>query len=361
MDLGYFFKGMQNKETSASAWLATLLRHDRGFRSAFFDLIGVDHAHADSHTWEINVETELSGPCDVTLETEDTFVFVENKVSASARTENQFLRYYLGAARGARAAKRLVAVYLGPSVSTGLAERDRVVGDALFLDRVAAGRGDYAVCLGWKDHIGNLVDVATASDDWFARTGLEAILRHIEKLERGRPPNAQREFLRRLMRSVAQQVVASARHDGLSDTVRLDRWASVGEETLYTPSRAITTFLTLTFDEDEEEPYELHDVVVGDHIRLRRVTVAFNPSSKRGRQDRELMARWRSMIASGAVFVPGIGEVPAVNDTSFAIAAAFEGSSRVLEALLVERATAALAFAESAAAWTAVRAVDELR
>ena len=68
MDLEFFFRGMQNKETSASAWLATLLRHNGQFRRALFGLINVEPPIDPEVNWEIAVETELDGWVDVTLE-----------------------------------------------------------------------------------------------------------------------------------------------------------------------------------------------------------------------------------------------------------------------------------------------------
>ena len=52
---------------------------------------------------------------------------------------------------------------------------------------------------GWKDNVADLVDLTTADDDWFARSGRDAILAHIEQVERGRPFDPQREFLRQLI------------------------------------------------------------------------------------------------------------------------------------------------------------------
>ena len=128
VDLNFFFAGMQNKETTASAWLATMLSYNLAFRGEFLKLTGVEPPLDPARPWQINVETELSGPCDVTLEDDDTLVFLEDKVSASAKTKGQFRRYHHGAANS-RAAKQLVGIYLGPSVSTGEVERSDLIGD----------------------------------------------------------------------------------------------------------------------------------------------------------------------------------------------------------------------------------------
>jgi hypothetical protein len=344
MDLDFFFKGMQNKETSASAWLATLLHHNAAFRREFLGLVGVEPPLDPARRWVVNVETPLSGPCDVTLEDEDTLVFLEDKVSASAKTKGQFLRYYLGALdKPDLAAKRLVGVYLGPSVSTGDDERESVTGHPEFSGRRAAGFNDDAKCLGWKDNLSDVVEVATTDDDWFARKGLAAILAHIVKVEGGRPFNQQREDLRQLMKRVAQRVMAAGREAGWGPKVRLERWAGIGYEAQYTPTVGITTFLTLWYDEDEDPPYDLHGVVVDNRIRARG-TVSFNPSVKHGRRDTELMARWASLTAAGCVEVPGIGEVPLVNEITFTTGVELDKTVIEVEELLVAWGTAVLGY-----------------
>ena len=344
MDLDFFFKGMQNKETSASAWLATLLRDNTSFRREFLGLVGVEPPLDPARPWVVNVETPLNGPCDVTLEDEDTFVFLEDKVSASAKTKGQFLRYYLGALdKSDLAAKRLVGLYLGPSVSTGDDERESVTGHTEFGKRRAAGFNDDAKCLGWKDNLSDVVEVATTDDDWFARTGLGAILAHIAKVERGRPFNQQREDLRQLMKRVAQRVMVAGGDGGWGPNVRLERWASVGQEALLTPSVGITTFLILSYDEDEDYPYELHGVVDGDQVKV-HASLSFNPSSKHGMRDADLMTRWASLTTLGRAAVPGIGEVPLVNGNSFAMGLDFDGTAVELEQKLVAWGTAVLGY-----------------
>jgi hypothetical protein len=343
--LGYFFKGMQNKETSASAWLATMLRYDERFRRQFMALVRVDPPLDPSDNWTVQVETELNGPCDITLESDTTFVFLENKVSASSKTERQFLRYYLGAQeRSTLAAKRLVGIYLGPSASIGEDELYKLTSHPSFSLR-AVSNGDAAVCLGWKDNVADVVELATADDDWFARTGIAAILAHIAKLEAGRQPNPQREFLRALMWRVRDRVI-----DG-GGAAQLDRWASIGQEALYTRSVPITTFITLSYDEDLEEPHELHDVVdlaTGEvHVRA---SVSLNPSAKQGQRSPALMSRWQPLIAADQVRVGGVGELHAVNEVTLAVGQDYSGPARELEDLPVRWATGILQFGRSVSA-----------
>jgi hypothetical protein len=226
-------------------------------------------------------------------------------------------------------------------VATGQEELATLTSDSAFLDRIAAGRGDAAVCLGWKDNIAGVVDAATSQDDWFARTGIESILAHIAKLERGRPFNQQRDSLRQLMKRTGDRVMAASLDVGWGEGVRLERWASGGQEALYTPAVAVTTFLTLMYNEDDEYPYDLHDVVVGDRVQV-HASISFNPSTKLGLRDADLMRQWNSLTAAGMADVPGVGRVPLVNDISFATGIDFSGTAAELESLLVEWGIAVL-------------------
>ena len=101
--LTHFFSGAQSKEETASAYLATLLDSDPEFRVRFLDLADVEPRLDGSLEWAVRVEDSRvnTGTVDVTLEwppgDPTTFVMVENKVSASAKTDGQFRKYYRGA------------------------------------------------------------------------------------------------------------------------------------------------------------------------------------------------------------------------------------------------------------------------
>jgi hypothetical protein len=346
LDLKFFFKGMQNKETSASAWLATLLHHNEAFRKGFLDLVLDDGAPDRGLSWAVNVETPLvSGPCDVTLDNgRDTFILLEDKVSASAMKEEQLLGYYQGALGDPeRRTKRVVAAYLGPNSATGEGETALVRESKEWLERQAQGTRDRTACLGWKDNITGLVERTTDVDDWFARTGLAAILAHIQKLERGRPPNPEREILRNLLADVARRVMDEGGPAGWGPNVRFDRWASRGQEAQYTPNVDVTTFLAFLYDEDPDPPYALRDVVHGDIVRG-RLSVSFSPSVKHGRLNQELMALWKDLAATGSITLPVIGEIKQVNKMSYAAGVDFYGTRAELADWLVGWGVSVLTF-----------------
>jgi hypothetical protein len=62
--------------------------------------------------------------------------------------------------------------------------------------------------------------------------------------------------------------------------VRFDRWPSHGQEALYTPAQAITTWLTLGFRESDDERSQILEAIVGDQIHV-RARVSFNPVDSR--------------------------------------------------------------------------------
>jgi len=314
LKLDLFFKGMQNKETTASAWLATLLREDKAFRSAFFNGLQLDPPLDAEDPWEARIETPLgSGFCDVTLESATTYILIENKMSSAAVTPGQFLAYYRGAiADPTREPKRIIGVYVGPSGDTGSGEVATVAASA-------------------------------RPDGWFAQAGLEAILAHIAKLRVGRPFAQQRQELLALLRRVAERTAREGASRGWGGDVRFEHWGSRGQEALYTPRQAVTTWLILSYPETEH--YEIGEIFVDGTVNV-RASVSFNPSTKIGLRDAALMARWTPMIDRRSVAVRGLGEVPARDDVTFELAVSFANSSAELEDLLVVWGTSVLDFLE---------------
>jgi hypothetical protein len=61
------------------------------------------------------------------------------------------------------------------------------------------------------------------------------------------------------------------------------------------------------------------------------------------------MRRWDAIVTAGAVEVPGLGNVSAVNRQSLAIGQDFDGSASDLEAMLSSWGSALLEFATAAA------------
>jgi hypothetical protein len=199
------------------------------------------------------------------------------------------------------------------------------------------------VCLGWKEDLPPIIEALDA-DDWFARQGLKAILDHIHKLETGRPPDEQREALRKLMARVSRRVNDIGQTNGdWGPDARLVRWASRQEEAWYTPKRPITTWLVLSYRESDDERSQPIDVVVDEEIHV-RARVSFNPSTKIGLRDAAVMERWNALMRRKAVEVPGIGEVPARDLTTFDLAQEFRGSPARLEDLLVLWGSSVLRF-----------------
>jgi len=338
--LDLFFKGMQNKETTASAWLATLLRDDLPFRGAFFAHLDLERPLDPGAAWEVGIETPLGpGFCDVTLGSKATYVLLENKVSASAVTPGQFLAYHRAVlANPDLAARRVVGVYLAPRRDEARAELASVEADPA----VAARRRDTGAetrALSWLDDMPAVVEAAARPGEWFTAAGLEAILDHIGRLRRGRPFAQQRQDLVRLLRNVADEISKSR----AAGDAAFMQWGSRGEAALYTPRQAITTWLTLRYPETEE--YEVGEFVTGD-VATVRAALVLNPSTKVGLRDPALMARWRTLLAQGVVGVPGLGGVPARDDTALELAVRFSGPMAELEDLLVLWGTSALTFVD---------------
>jgi hypothetical protein len=346
MKLDLFFKGMQNRETTASAWLATLLRDRAAFRRALLEQLGVVESSDAEASWEVGVETPLgSGFCDVTLESSTAFVLIENKVSSSAVTPGQFLDYYRGAiAAPDRARKQVVAAYLGPHERTGDGELRTVEQSPEYARRHATHR-DQAKALGWTTDLKRVVAASEESGEWFAQAGLDAILTHIDRIAHRRPFEQQRADLVALLRRVAVRIAdEGVARGGWGDGVGFESLGSQGQEALYTPNLGITTWLTLAYPETER--YELGEIFADGRVHV-RASVSFNPSTKIGRQDPVLMEQWRRLIEPRQVAVPGIGLVPARNDAAFELAVAFDGSSEELEDQLVVWGASVLAYLRS--------------
>jgi hypothetical protein len=113
-----------------------------------------------------------------------------------------------------------------------------------------------------------------------------------------------------------QSIPGAARQPGAHGR-RADRWSNRGAGSrLVWILTGCSTFLALRYDEAEDYPYELHGVVGGDRIHA-HASVSFNPSTKQGLRDANLMTRRDALTAAGRVTVPGVGEVLLVNKTPF--------------------------------------------
>jgi hypothetical protein len=193
-------------------------------------------------------------------------------------------------------------------------------------------------CLGWAESIAPII-VKLDAAAWFARTGHQAVVAHMARIAAGREPDPQRDVLRGIVSAVREKLATGPD--------RLARWPSVGQEAIYTVKSPVTTFLTISYDEDPEPPNALKDVVVGDRIRV-AVAVSIGPS-KSGRRNQELMARWRSITTGGAISVSGLGELRLANRHTVATTQQFYGKAEDLTNLLVLQGSAALRFARDIA------------
>ena len=172
VDAHFFFEGTLREE-AASAFLATLLEQDPGFRAAFVRRIGGGDG-ADAAAPKIQVEPYLGGGKwpDVLMELPGLLVLVENKVRPRAIRPGQLAEYHVAAvARWPR--HRVISVFLTPDRRSGSAEVRRV-------RRVIRGhaRVDAAVVLTWRQ-VHWLLRFANGSDVEFRRTGIRAIARAI--------------------------------------------------------------------------------------------------------------------------------------------------------------------------------------
>jgi hypothetical protein len=316
LDLTYFFAGQQSKENVASAWLATLLRFDEGFLRSFLELIPVDPQIDQAGDWTVKVEqgfTGQAGAVDVTLEsTAGTFILIENKLGASAVTEQQLVHYYLGAIRD-HSGERVIAVYLVPRATLAEPELTLVENEPEFARRAGAN-ADAATALVWTDdafkrRVNSTVMRLGPELRWFGLTGFESIQSVIGRRATGREPDPLRKELSIIIKRAR---VHLSRTPGRP---KLRRWSSIGYESIYNEKSLVTMFLVVHFDEEEEPPNRLIDVVKGDLVRA-SVYVSFAPSST-GLKDGRVMAAWDDLVAREPIELPGLGMVPVRQGLTF--------------------------------------------
>lgn len=223
MSLRHFFEGMVRREEIASAYLATLLQYSPTFREKFLQLAFRNPDFVDAETWTTRVEAEL---VDVTVESSSTIVLIENKLGSGARMLGQLVRYY-AAAVARNPQKRVVAVYLTPG-GFGADEVEGVMTSPLRI-----GRTDDSLVIPWEE-VARIVS-ALPAEEWFAHSGMAAILESIENRRKEKfPAVGERATLRR--------IVTEARN-GLSarwPEVRFALWVGQTSETVYSFGVPIT-------------------------------------------------------------------------------------------------------------------------
>jgi hypothetical protein len=171
MDPHFFFEGTQREE-AASAFLATLLEQDSGFRSAFVRRIGGGDASAARA--RIVVEPHLGGGQwpDIVMELPRLVVIVENKLRPGTVRPGQLARYHLAAVER-WPGSRIISVFLAPAAAIGFAEARLIRREFRRL-----GRDDLAIVLSWAQ-VRWLARFASMPDTGFRAAGFRAIDRVI--------------------------------------------------------------------------------------------------------------------------------------------------------------------------------------
>lgn len=308
VDLSYFFAGQQSKENVASAWLATVLNFDEGFLQSFLELIPVNPPIDQTGDWTIKVEqgfTGQAGAVDVTLESSaGTFVLIENKLGASAVTEQQLVHYYRGAIRD-HPEKRVIAVYLVPRATLAEPELTLVENEPEFIRR-SGTNADAAKAIVWTDdafrrRVSSIVTRLRPELRWFGLTGFEGIQAVISRRATGREPDPQRKELSLICKR------ARGHLSGTPGRPKLRRWSSIGYESIYNEKSLVTMFLAVHFDEEEEPPNRLIDVVTGDLVHA-SAYVSFAPSTT-GLKDGRVLTAWEDLVAREPIELAGLGMV----------------------------------------------------
>jgi hypothetical protein len=171
MNPHFFFEGTLREE-AASAFLATLLEQDPGFRAAFLRRVGVDFSVDVAP--RIRVEPYLGGGKwpDVLVQLPGSIVVVENKVRPRIVQPDQLARYYLAAVQK-WPRRRVIAVLLMANV------RVRAPEVRLVRREIRRGaRDDRAIALTWSQ-VRWLLRFADGPDAEFRRTGIAAITQAI--------------------------------------------------------------------------------------------------------------------------------------------------------------------------------------
>jgi hypothetical protein len=284
MDLRHFFEGKLRKEEMSSAYLATLLEGDEGFRTAFLER--VFRKGAPSGSWQVSVE---ASQVDVTLTSDEWIVIIENKVAAGAFEAGQLLRYYRTAISTA-SSHHVAAVYLAPR-NLGKDEVDRVA--------EAARQGDVSCHLSW-DSMDEIVERCSSENRWFAASGLAAIQNAIKRAREVRyPPDEVRLRVRDLAASALDML-----QDRVDD-VELRGWSSKDREEIFTVRSNITMWLHAIYKTTDEPPFDPVDVVHDGHVRV-RIEAKCKLAGKVKRTT-ELAKMWSVLLGSDRLEVPHVG------------------------------------------------------
>lgn len=305
MDLKHFFDGQQSRENSASAFLATLLEYDDEFRRRFLALAHVAPPLDDTLVWAVKVEdTEPwttpipdveagAGAIDITMESTSTVVLIENKLTPSAKRNGQLRRYYV-AATGTWREKRIVALYLAPTLHFGESEVDLVKRCDVFESREARPAGaDDAGCVSWSDVL-TIIEDQPSEGRWFAITGINAVQVATDEARRILSTEGQRGAVHDVVQAARTSLAASI------PGVRFGPWRGRLYDLIYTAKAPITMYLGTHFAAESIAPFRVVNVV-GDDGRLRltvNTTFALSPT---GRKSQALVREWAGSAAAGRI------------------------------------------------------------
>lgn len=300
MNLHMFFEGKVAREEVASAFLATILEQRADIRGAFFDTlvdcIGSELAESfRSKSWTVRVEEHQ---VDVRLDSKsgDWVILLENKLQAGSMQPGRLPRYYHEQITR-EPASRVVAVYLAPGAGMGGAE----VGAVKDSDRFRRDQ-DFAARVSWDTLTDVLRGLSTSDGEGqFISSGIDSITEAIEKGETEKFPN---EGGRERVHQIACDVRAGLQQRFPS--IRLSApWPAKNKFTLFSHGTNLTFWFRLVFETKPDPPYSPVNLFEGDNMHLTAESML--KLSGAASRTRELKLRWRELISTRTVDVPGVG------------------------------------------------------
>lgn len=325
MRLSHFFEGKLGREEVASAILAMALEGIPRFRNHFFKLVAPDEYNSLSQQqWSVKVEVRQ---VDVRMETEDTIVLIENKISAGAKQTNQLLRYYLRE-RKHNPKTRLILVYLAPG-QIGKDEIERVTDSSEFKGRA----DDLVQHLSWE----TLAQYSSQDEniqDIILRNGLDEIQRVIDE---ARLQKYSREGERGILCDIVKRALIKISEK--TNVSLMGPWAGRENEQIYTSSTNITMWLDSLFKAETEPPYA--PINLCDDKGLFRFTIR-SQFKLAGKVNKDIKEWWRQQAQAKFMDIPGVGTHYLQEDGWLVHSQAISGSEEAIEKGLVDTGVAVL-------------------